>query len=137
MLNLKGILETAIHVADPATSAEWYRGLFGLETLLASERLIALDVGGRSVLLLFKSGATDEPVQTPGGLIPAHRAAGPTHFAFSIDAADEPHWRGRIEAAGVTVESTVRWSGGATSLYFRDLDGNLVELMTPGFWKGR
>jgi catechol 2,3-dioxygenase-like lactoylglutathione lyase family enzyme len=35
----------------------------------------------------------------------------------------------------VTVESVVVWPGGAKSVYFRDPDGNLAELITPGFWK--
>ena len=45
----------------PGMRADFYRRLFKFETLLESERLIALDVGGRSVLLLFKAGATHEP----------------------------------------------------------------------------
>jgi hypothetical protein len=34
----------------------------------------------------------------------------------------------------VTVEGVVNWPKGATSLYFRDPDGNLGELLTRGFW---
>ncbi len=43
-------------------------------------------------------------------------------------------WRRRLESEGVAVESVVTWPGGAKSLYFRDPDGNLAELITPGFW---
>jgi catechol 2,3-dioxygenase-like lactoylglutathione lyase family enzyme len=34
----------------------------------------------------------------------------------------------------VAVESVVTWPGGARSVYFRDPDGNLVELISRGFW---
>ncbi len=44
-------------------------------------------------------------------------------------------WRGRLESDDVAVESVVTWPGGAKSLYFREPDSNLAELITPGFWK--
>ena len=67
-------------------------------------------------------------------MVPPHGGSGQLHLAFSIAAADLGPWRGRLEAEGVPVESEVSWPGGATSLYFRDPDGHLVELITPGFW---
>jgi catechol 2,3-dioxygenase-like lactoylglutathione lyase family enzyme len=134
MPQITGILETALSVADPHKSAEFYQRLFGFRTLLESDRLVALDVAGRSVLLLFQAGATDEPHATPGGVIPGHGCSGRSHFAFSVSSDDLSSWEQRLAAAGVPIESTVNWSGGARSLYFRDLDGHLAELMTPGFW---
>jgi catechol 2,3-dioxygenase-like lactoylglutathione lyase family enzyme len=131
---VSGILETALYVADPVVSAGFYRRLFGLTMLLETERLIALDVAGRNVLLLFRNGTTGEPFATPGGVIPAHAGSGITHFAFAITAADVDPWVQRLGAEGVAVESTVTWPGGATSIYFRDPDDNLVELISPGFW---
>jgi catechol 2,3-dioxygenase-like lactoylglutathione lyase family enzyme len=133
-MRVGGILETALHVADLSRSAEFYRRLFGFGTLLENERPVALDVAGRNVLLLFPEGATTEPFVVPGGVIPPHGGSGHLHLAFSIAAADLGPWRGRLESEGVTVESVVTWPGGATSLYFRDPDGHLVELITPGFW---
>ena len=133
-MRVGGILETALHVADLSRSAEFYRRLFGFGTLLENERLVALDVAGRNVLLLFLEGATTEPFVVPGGVIPPHGGSGHLHLAFSIAAADLGPWRGRLESEGIPVESEVSWPGGATSLYFRDPDGHLVELITPGFW---
>ena len=135
MPKVNGILETAIHAADPQRTAAFYRRLFEFDTLLESDRLIALDVAGKNVLLIFKSGATSEPFETPGGIIPGHGASGASHFAFSITPQDVPGWRRRLESAGVPLESTVNWPGGAQSLYFRDPDNHLVELITPGFWR--
>lgn len=133
-MQVKGILETALYVTDPAVTAAFYRRLFGFNVLLESERLVALDVAGRSVLLLFRMGATSGPFDTGGGVIPGHAGVPPTHFAFAIAAEDVEPWKAKLEAEGVTVESVVNWPQGARSVYFRDPDGNLAELISPGFW---
>jgi catechol 2,3-dioxygenase-like lactoylglutathione lyase family enzyme len=135
MPSIHGILETALSVKDPRTSAEFYRQLFGFSVLLESERLIALDVAGRNVLLLFKAGATSEPFATPGGVIPGHAGAGESHVAFSIASDEVPQWLERLKAGGVAMESRVKWPTGSESLYFRDRDEHLIELITPGFWR--
>ncbi len=135
MPSVQGLLETALYVNDLPKAANFYRKLFGFETLLASERLVALDVVGRNVLLLFKEGATNEPFKTPCGIIPGHSGSGQNHLAFSVAAEDVPAWRERLHAQGITIESTVTWERGAQSLYFRDPDRHLVELITPGFWR--
>lgn len=131
-----GILETALYVTDLNRAANFYRRLLEATTLVESDRLIALGVAGRSVLLLFKEGATGEPYVTPGGTIPPHSGAGPTHFAFSIAEADVEAWKQLLRVQAIAIESTVRWPSGSESIYFRDPDQNLVELITPGFWQG-
>lgn len=133
-MQVRGILETALYADDPAVTAAFYRRVFGLGTLLESDRLIALDAGGRSVLLLFRRGTTEEPVATEGGVIPGHSGGAPTHFAFSIATDEVGPWRERLAAEGVAIESEVDWPHGARSLYFRDPDGNLGELVSPGLW---
>src|SRR3954453_11927026 len=103
-MQLGGILETALYVADIKRSAGFYRGLFGFPTLLESDRLIALDVAGRSVLLLFPEGGTSEPFPVRGGsgVIPPHGGSpGGYHFAFAIALEDVEAWQGRLEAEGV------------------------------------
>jgi catechol 2,3-dioxygenase-like lactoylglutathione lyase family enzyme len=135
MPKVHGILETALYVKEPKVTADFYRRLFGFETLLDMERLIALDVAGRSVLLLFRAGTTREPSETPGGIIRPHAGDGPTHFSFSIDREEVDAWTRKLNEEKVAIESRVEWPGGAESLYFRDPDGNLAELITPGFWR--
>jgi hypothetical protein len=34
----------------------------------------------------------------------------------------------------VSIESVVTWPRGGTSLYFRDPNDHLLELITPGVW---
>ena len=45
-----------------------------------------------------------------------------------------PAWEARLEAEGVPVEGRMTWGRGGQSLYFRDPDGHLGELATPGVW---
>lgn len=135
-MRVNAILETVLYVADLAPAAAFYRDVLGLACLHADARMQALDVNGRGLLLLFVQGGTLEPVTTPGGTIPPHDGSGPQHLAFSVEADALPGWRAHLEAHGVALESETRWPRGGTSLYFRDPDGHLIELATPGLWKG-
>jgi catechol 2,3-dioxygenase-like lactoylglutathione lyase family enzyme len=134
MVKVSGILETALYVDDLSRSAAFYRRLFGFETLLENERMVALNVADRNVLLLFLKGASTSPTVLPGGVIPPHDGSGQLHFAFSIAAEDMEPWRERLRSEGVEVESVVTWPRGGTSLYFRDPDDHCVELISPGWW---
>jgi catechol 2,3-dioxygenase-like lactoylglutathione lyase family enzyme len=133
-MNVTGVLETGIYVADVPRSAEFYRRIFGFEELVGDDRFRALSVAGRQVLLIFKRGGTLEPMVLPGGVLPPHDGSGQQHFAFSVPAADLPAWEQRLAENGVEIESHVSWPRGGRSIYFRDPDGHLVELITPGCW---
>jgi len=135
MPKVERILETALYVRDVQHAATFYRQIFGFEVLLESDRLVALDVSGQSVLLLFKIGATSDPLTLPGGTVPGHGCTGVDHFAFAVAANDLPAWEQLLTEKGVPVESRMDWPGGAKSLYFRDPDQHVVELITRGFWR--
>jgi catechol 2,3-dioxygenase-like lactoylglutathione lyase family enzyme len=134
MPTLTGVLETSLYVADLDRSSRFYRDLFGLETLFTDQRLCALNVAGKQVLLLFKQGASSEPMPLGGGVLPGHDGAGRLHLAFAIPAAERAAWEQRLVECGVALESTITWPAGGVSLYFRDPDGHLLELATPGIW---
>jgi len=130
-----GVIETALYVDDLPRAVAFYRKLFGFPVLNEDQRFCALDVAGRSVLLLFRRGASTELMRFPGGTIPPHDGHGPLHFAFSIPAGSESAWEKRLHEADVIIEGTMDWTRGGRSLYFRDPDGHLVELITPGVWE--
>ena len=46
-----------------------------------------------------------------------------------------PGPRESLESRGVEVVREVEWELGGRSLYFRDPDGHLLELATPGVWE--
>jgi catechol 2,3-dioxygenase-like lactoylglutathione lyase family enzyme len=135
MPQVRGVLETALYVADLERSRAFYTRLFGFEPLFQDERFCAFDVLGRQVLLLFHRGGTAEPVTTSGGTIPAHDGQGRLHLAFAIGRDDLDPWERRLQQDQVPVESRVSWARGGKSIYFRDPDGHLLELATPGVWR--
>jgi catechol 2,3-dioxygenase-like lactoylglutathione lyase family enzyme len=131
---IEGLLETSLYARDLGTTAAFYRDLFGFKALVDSPRLVALDVAARHVLLVFQSGSTEDDVVEARGTIPGHDGRGRLHLALSVAAADLEAWRARLGARGIDIAGEYRWPRGGTSLYFRDPDGALVELATPGLW---
>jgi len=131
---VSGLLETSLYARDLARTAAFYRDLFQFRTLVDSPRLVAFDVAGKSVLLVFQAGATEEDVTEPRGKIPGHDGRGRLHFALSIAAAELEAWRPRLVGQGIPIAGEYTWPRGGKSLYFRDPDGALVELATPGLW---
>jgi catechol 2,3-dioxygenase-like lactoylglutathione lyase family enzyme len=128
---VNGILETSLYVESPARSVEFYRRVFGFEPIdtdpnedIPDEtRLCAMRAGDRSVLLLFKKGATADT-----------NATGAIHVAFSISRSELPAWEAWLSQQGITIESRKTWKYGGEALYFRDPDGHLLEVVTPGVW---
>jgi catechol 2,3-dioxygenase-like lactoylglutathione lyase family enzyme len=120
MREIDRVLEIALYVEDMGRAVEFYRRVFRFAVLAKSaepDRLTALDVGKTQVLLLSKKGASVEAVATPGG-----------------KTNELKDWKEWLAENDVVIESTVRWDRGGQSLYFRDPDGNLLELATPGVW---
>lgn len=113
---------------------EFYESVMGMVPMMADARLTAYAAGPGSVLLLFQRGTTERPAATPGGTIPGHDGVGRLHYASSIAEEDLQAWREHLAGRKLRIESEVSWPKGATSVYFRDPDGNLVELATPGLW---
>lgn len=128
------VLETALYVDDLDRAAAFYADVLGLASLYADERLRAF-AAGNSVLLLFRRGGSLETVTMPGGTIPPHDGSGPLHVAFAIGADELAGWEERLRARGIPVEGRTDWPRGGRSIYFRDPDGHLLELATPGLWR--
>jgi catechol 2,3-dioxygenase-like lactoylglutathione lyase family enzyme len=133
---INGVVETILYTDDLARAAEFYQRVLGLTVMKGDgERFQALDSGAGRVLLLFKRGGTlvPQPVAS-GGVIPPHDGSGPLHLAFAISAADYEAWCAWLLERGVAIESETQWERGGRSVYFRDPDRHLVELVTPGIW---
>lgn len=127
---VNGILETSLYVQNVAQSLEFYQRVLGFELIDASDekitdqtRLCALRAGDRDVLLLFKKGGT-----------PDTDATGSIHVAFGIARSDLTAWEQWLRREGVAIERRKTWKYGAQALYFRDPDGHLLEVVTPGVW---
>jgi catechol 2,3-dioxygenase-like lactoylglutathione lyase family enzyme len=128
MPRVDGVLETALYVADPDRSAAFYRDVFGFEVVDAGDRLVALGVAPRQILLLFKKGASAGLPLTP------HGGGGELHLAFGVPAAEIGKWADWLRAKGIPIEDDKAWGRGGRSLYFRDPDRHLLEVASPGVW---
>ena len=135
MLTPAALIEYGLYVEDVDRAAQWYRRLFGFPTIMEeSDRLRALQAGARQVLLLFKNGGSTEGVPMPTGFIPPHDGSGPVHLAFTMEPSEVDAWKNHLQQHAVEIESTLHWPEGGWSLYFRDPDGHLLELITPSQW---
>lgn len=134
MPRLNGVLETALYVDDLPRARCFYETVLGLKPVFSDHRLYAYDAGERSILLLFRRGASTETAVLPGGTIPPHDGSGPAHIAFAIAADELGPWEEHLAAQGIAIEGRTTWPKGGTSVYFRDPDGHLLELATPGLW---
>ncbi len=128
MPHLDGVLETSLYVTDLECSVQFYSKIFGFEIIDAGERLYALGVPGRQILLLFKKEASANLA------LGAHDGDGELHLAFAIPKAELVAWEVWLEQQGVVIEYRRVWERGGHSLYFRDPDRHLIELATPGVW---
>jgi catechol 2,3-dioxygenase-like lactoylglutathione lyase family enzyme len=54
--------------------------------------------------------------------------------AFAIAADELPVWEKRLGERDVAIEGRTDWPRGGRSIYFRDPDHHLLELVTPGVW---
>jgi catechol 2,3-dioxygenase-like lactoylglutathione lyase family enzyme len=125
---LHGVIETSLYVDDVARAVEFYRRVFGFEIVDSGERLAAMGVADRQLLLLFKKGASASLPLSP------HDGDGQLHLAFAIPAASVAAWRGWLAELGIEIVEERQWERGGVSLYFRDPDGHLLEVATPGVW---
>lgn len=125
---LHGVMETSLYVDDLKRSAEFYRRVFGFAVVQEGERLIALEVADRQLLLLFtKRGSAQLPTSP-------HDGEGELHLAFSIPLDSLAEWEAWLASQRVVIEEKHAWDLGGCSLYFRDPDRHLLEVATPGVW---
>jgi catechol 2,3-dioxygenase-like lactoylglutathione lyase family enzyme len=125
---LNGLIETALYVDDVGRSVEFYRTVLGFDVIAYDERLTAVGVAGRQLLLICDRKASS---RLPLG---AHEGQGRQHIAFAVDRNDLDAWQARLAHHRVTIELTRYWPRGGRSLYFRDPDDHLIELASPGVW---
>jgi catechol 2,3-dioxygenase-like lactoylglutathione lyase family enzyme len=123
-----GILESSLYVSDVPRSVRFYQETFGFAVISEfGERGCAMHAGPRQVLLLFKKGAS-RTFSSP------HDGGGELHLAFAIAATELAPWESWLQERGIAIEEKRTWEEGGHSLYFRDPDRHLIELVTPGTW---
>jgi catechol 2,3-dioxygenase-like lactoylglutathione lyase family enzyme len=140
-LTLNGLVETALFVEDLPRACEFYKQVLGLSKVKASDTGCMFRVADQRYLLIISRKAAHTPNKTASGdLLPPvalsqHDGRGPGHIAFGISKDTLDSWRARLANHDVDLLKEISWESGARSLYFRDPDGHMIELATPGIWE--
>ena len=131
---VEAVLETSLYISDLDHAIAFYEKVLGLRLIpdgyFEQGRGAALQVGtGPSVLLLFRAEMTRQSES-----LPSHGASGPGHVAFRVAPEEVAVWRKRLRAHNVAIEREVAFGNNPPSIYFRDPDGNSLELAVPSIW---
>jgi catechol 2,3-dioxygenase-like lactoylglutathione lyase family enzyme len=125
---ITGILETVLYVADIDRAERFYRNVMGLTQVgKQAGRHVFFRVGS-GVLLLFRAEETRQSES-----LPPHGADGEIHVCFITSSTEYERWRARIQDHGIAILQETEWTRGR-SFYFRDPDGNLLELANADIW---
>lgn len=128
-LEFTQIKETCLYVEDLHRTRDFYEGKLGLPCFSEVEGRHVFFRAGSSVLLCFIA----DPTHNQNNL-PPHYGSGQLHFAFETAPEYYLAWKEKIQKAGIPIEQEADWSDRFKSLYFRDPDNNLVEIVPAGMW---
>ena len=129
------LVETSLYVANLEQSARFYTKVLGLEIESQLKGRHIFLIAGQSMLLLFDPKYLKHEHHEEGEkALPQIYELGKTHIAFEIDPKNYDEWKETIRNNGVAIEAEKTWQKGNRSIYFRDPDGNVVELIEPGSW---
>lgn len=129
-MQLTAILETSLYVRDLEAAQRFYSLLLGYAPYSVQPGRHVFYRLESAMLLLFAARES----RRPDGALPPHGAEGAGHVAFRVPGEDIPSWREQLQGLAIPVESDWTWPNGAASIYFRDPDGNLLEITTGGIW---
>ncbi len=125
-MKLERLDHFGIEVSDLKRAERFYVDVLGLGIVARIGDQVLLDCGGQNLALF-------EVARPP--LSPTERAArirnplGRGHHAFRVSQADFSGARERFASAGVETATPIDW-GDHDCMYFLDLDGNLLEIVT-------
>ncbi len=130
-MKVKRVLETCLYVADLDKAERFYQDVLGLEIISKAEGRHVFLRCESTVFLLFNPEMTMQPTESQ---VPLHGAHGPCHVGFETSDAELEGWRQHLKAHQVEIEMEIDWPQGGHSIYFRDPDGNSLEVVTPKIW---
>lgn len=129
-MNFLKIKETCLYLNDLEKAKEFYHHLLGLEVIhyLPGKHLFFR--AGTSVLLCFNPEESRKK-ESP----PAHFGGGNQHFAFEIRLSEYAKTKKEIQEKGIEIIDELTWDSGKESFYFRDPEGNILEIVPDeGVW---
>lgn len=127
-MQVRGVLETCLYVADIPAARHFYGDILGLELTSGDDNRFLFFNCGEAKLYLFNPAETvGQEIVVGGNVIPRHGSTGAGHVAFRATLDELDGWKTHLIAHHVEIESEVDWGDGTHSLYFRDPVGNSLE----------
>lgn len=126
---IERVLESVLYVSDLVPAERFYRDILGLTLHSRRDNVFAFFVVGNGMLLLFDPIAS----RIDRG-VPTHGAQGPGHLCLAVSESELEGWERHLERCAVVIEHRQSWPLGGRSFYFRDPDGNSIEIATPRIW---
>nr|WP_211260656.1 VOC family protein [Pseudoxanthomonas dokdonensis] len=122
-----------LRVADLERSQAWYAQVLGCDVVRRRDDLELLHLrAGTSMIDLI---SVDGPLGSAGGAAAGSEARNVDHLCLRIGPFDEASLLRHLDACGVSTRGPASANFGAEgdglSLYFRDPDGNTIELKGP------
>jgi catechol-2,3-dioxygenase len=132
------IVETILYTSSAPKLAEWYTSIFALTPFLSLPNVVGFSLPNNTILLLFSRSSTTADKVSTSGTIPKHgcETGLGQHIAFACNGIEElREWEAHFKEKEVEVLGTMDWELGGRSVYVRDWEGHVIEVMTRGVWE--
>jgi len=120
---------TIVHSTDPDAAAQFFAGLFGLPAPKSFGPFLDVEVGNEVTLAFLSAGDMEVQIQ---------------HYAFLVSDQEFDEIFGRVQKRklkywadpGMKQEGEINRHFGGRGVYFQDLSGHLLEIITKpyGAW---
>ena len=131
------IVETILYTKDAGKLAEWYGSVFGLTPFLQTPSIAGFSLPGNTILLLFDRASTTQDKVSAAGTIPKHGCPEGLgqHISFACDGPEVlAEWESWFKEKDVEIIGKMSWELGGKSVYVKDWEGHVIEVMTRGVW---
>ncbi|HEV7986898.1 MAG TPA: VOC family protein [Candidatus Binataceae bacterium] len=125
-MKLERLDHFGIEVNDLAQAERFYTDVLGLSVVTHLGDQVLLDCGGQNLALFHVAHPPISPAERQARI---SHPLGRGHHAFRVSRADFAAAKERFTKAGVESARPIDW-GDHDCLYFLDLDGNLLEIVS-------
>jgi catechol 2,3-dioxygenase-like lactoylglutathione lyase family enzyme len=132
------VVETILYTSSAPELSAWYTSIMGITPFVSSPTFAGFSLPNNTILLLFDRSSTTNDKVSLSGTIPKHgtETGLGQHISFACDGEKQfKDWEKWFEEKEVEVLGKVNWERGGKSIYVKDWEGHVIEVMTRGVWE--